>query len=140
MPNARIKPGETAEQARLRYNEEARLYRLKRIAEAEAGGRAFKATGSYDYKRERASRIKRQYGVTLDQASSMLLQQGGVCAICSKPLSIEQEGKKAADFSHVDHCHTTGKVRGILCNNCNHGVGKFMDSPELLRKAANYLS
>ena len=139
MPNARIKPGETAEQARLRYNAEMRAYSAKRKAEAAAGGRPA-LRGSYDYKRERASRIKRQYGVTIDQASSMLLQQGGGCAICAKPLSIEQEGKLAADYSHIDHCHTTGKVRGILCNNCNHGVGKFMDSPELLRKAANYLS
>lgn len=140
MPNARIKPGETAEQARLRYNEEARLYRLKRIAEAEAGGRAFKASGSYDYKRERASRIKKEYGITMQAAEAMLSAQGGGCAICAKPLSIAQEGKAAADYSHVDHCHTTGKVRGILCNNCNHGIGKFMDNPDLLRAAANYLA
>ena len=135
MPNARIKPGETAEQARLRYNAEMRAYRVARAAEGNP-----LPNGTYVYKRERASRIKKQYGITIDQASSMLLQQGGGCAICAKPLSIEQEGKLAADYSHIDHCHTTGKVRGILCNNCNHGVGKFMDSPELLRKAANYLS
>ena len=39
----------------------------------------------------------------------------------------------------IDHCHSTGKFRGMLCNNCNHGLGKFQDSPELLRQAATYL-
>lgn len=135
MPNARVKPGETAEEARLRYNAEMREYRVRRAAQGKP-----LPNGSYDYQRERASRIKKEYGITMQDAEAMLSAQGGGCAICAKPLSIAQEGKAAADYSHVDHCHTTGKVRGILCNNCNHGVGKFMDSPELLRKAANYLS
>lgn len=39
----------------------------------------------------------------------------------------------------IDHCHTTGNYRGMLCNNCNHGLGKFKDQPELLRQAATYL-
>lgn len=139
MPNARIKPGETPEQARLRYNAEMRAYAAKRKAEAAAGGRPA-LRGSYDYARDKSSRLKREYGVSLEQAHALLDSQGGQCAICAKPLTMAQADKKAADFSHVDHCHTTGKVRGILCNNCNHGVGKFMDNPDLLRAAAAYLA
>ena len=139
MANARPKPGETPEQARLRYNAEMRAYAAKRRAEAAAGGRPA-LRGSYDYARDKSSRLKKEYGIDLEQAQALLESQGCKCAICAKPLSMLQADKKAADFSHVDHCHTTGKVRGILCNNCNHGVGKFMDSPELLRKAATYLS
>lgn len=59
--------------------------------------------------------------------------QNGKCAICN--ITTEENGK---DFA-VDHCHTTGKVRALLCNNCNTGIGTFKDKPELLTKAIQYL-
>lgn len=55
-------------------------------------------------------------------------EQGGVCAICG-----------AADPEHVDHSHETGDVRGILCFNCNGGLGQFKDSTDALRNAVRYL-
>jgi hypothetical protein len=58
----------------------------------------------------------------------MILQQRGVCAICRT--------RKAL---HVDHDHATGRVRGILCFNCNRGIGKFGDDPALLRNAIAYI-
>lgn len=61
----------------------------------------------------------------------MLEAQGGMCAVCVQPLSISK--------SHVDHDHGTGGVRGILCFNCNGGLGQFKDDPERLRRAAQYL-
>ena len=79
-----------------------------------------------------ASFMKRKYGITFDQYNQMLAAQGGVCAICGEACIT---GKRLA----VDHCHTTGAVRALLCSNCNTGLGKFRDNPDLLRAAALYL-
>jgi hypothetical protein len=59
--------------------------------------------------------------------------QEGRCAICKSPLSEGQKGHA------VDHCHTTGTVRGLLCPSCNLGLGKFRDDPQLLSEAVRYL-
>lgn len=58
----------------------------------------------------------------------------GACAICGR---IEKDSQY--ERNHVDHCHSSGKIRGMLCSNCNTGLGSFMDSPELLLKAVEYL-
>ena len=78
--------------------------------------------------------LKKNYGINLDQYNSMLLQQNNCCAICQKNQS---ELKQALN---VDHCHTTGKVRGLLCENCNRGLGIFKDNTDLLISAVQYLS
>jgi hypothetical protein len=70
-----------------------------------------------------------KYGLTLQQFTAMRVMQGDVCAICKDPLSP----------AYVDHCHTTGRVRGLLCNHCNKGLGFFRDHPSLLTAAADYL-
>lgn len=77
--------------------------------------------------------IRRVYGITLAEYEEKLKAQGGVCQICGKP--DEVEGRRMA----IDHCHKTGAVRGLLCGNCNRGLGNFQDSPELVAKAAEYL-
>lgn len=61
----------------------------------------------------------------------MLREQGGTCAICH---GTETVGRLA-----VDHCHSTGRVRGLLCTNCNQAIGKLKDDSQLLRNAINYL-
>jgi hypothetical protein len=63
----------------------------------------------------------------------MFATQGGVCAICSAP---DESLKKRLC---VDHCHTTGAVRGLLCDNCNTALGKFRDNADTLRRAITYL-
>lgn len=81
-----------------------------------------------------SSYLKHNYGITLDEFEQRLAEQGAVCAICG---SIEvSEGRSRLS---VDHCHATGKVRGLLCSPCNKGLGSFRDKPELLRIAATYL-
>lgn len=70
-----------------------------------------------------------RYGVTLEQYESDYQKQQGKCQIC------EQHFEKLG----VDHCHTTGKYRGLLCDACNQAIGSLRDSPELCEKAANYL-
>lgn len=77
--------------------------------------------------------IRRVYGITLAEYEQKLKDQGGVCEICGKP--DEVEGRRMA----IDHCHDTGKVRGLLCGNCNRGLGNFQDNAELVAKAADYL-
>lgn len=72
------------------------------------------------------------YGITLDEYKELLSSQGGKCAICqSAPLS-----KNLC----VDHNHDTGKVRGLLCDMCNKGLGHFKDNLELLSKAVKYIT
>lgn len=71
--------------------------------------------------------------MTLADYDAMLLSQDGKCAICGTETSA---GK--GRFS-VDHDHGTGKIRGLLCNNCNAGIGLLKDDPRVLRYAANYL-
>ena len=80
----------------------------------------------------RSGHLKRKYGVTADEYDSMLLKQGGVCAIC----------KNKPDIKHmaVDHNHETGAVRGILCENCNRAIGLLYDNKAYLQSAIDYLS
>ena len=73
--------------------------------------------------------LLRTYGLTPEEYNSLWDKQNGGCVICG---STE---KKLC----VDHCHNTGVVRGLLCTNCNQGLGQFKDDPGLLRSAATYL-
>jgi hypothetical protein len=81
---------------------------------------------------ERAGHLKRKYGMTIEQYDAMLEAQGGGCSICGRP--------PREDISlHVDHDHSTGKIRGILCFCCNNALADFEEDPILLAKAAAYL-
>lgn len=82
--------------------------------------------------KRRAQNRKALYGITQVDYDRMLEKQAGLCAICHGP----PVGKP---FLLVDHCHTTGKVRGLLCQSCNVGMGHFRDDPGRLEAAAMYL-
>lgn len=82
---------------------------------------------------ERASKLRRKYGLSLDAWNELAVQQNFTCAICDTP-QIEMERGL-----FVDHDHSTGRVRGLLCNPCNRGLGYFKDRPILLQKAKDYL-
>ena len=88
----------------------------------------------YNSSRQRVYQLKNKYGITEEDYQLMFDNQGGKCAIC---LSVKQSGKWQRHG--VDHCHTTGVVRALLCNACNRGIGLLKDNPELLRSAANYI-
>ena len=75
------------------------------------------------------TRLK-QYGLSVEQYEQMLADQGGACAVC---------GAVPDRTLHVDHCHTSGRVRGLLCSECNTGIGLMCEDPERLRRAAEYL-
>jgi hypothetical protein len=79
----------------------------------------------------------RKYGITSEDFNAMLTAQRDGCAICGfVPLP---DGKNAAARLHVDHDHETGKVRALLCNGCNRGMGYLGDNPARLRAAADYI-
>ena len=81
--------------------------------------------------------LMRRFGITLATFRNLLKQQGGGCAICGCKLGMSRLGRRLRLC--VDHCHRTGAVRGILCNSCNNGLGRFRDDPAMLERAADYL-
>lgn len=86
--------------------------------------------------RNRVSHIQRKFGLSVEAYEALLSKQGGLCAICRMPPS--QSARWPGRFC-VDHDHETGRVRGLLCFNCNTGLGSFGDDPDQLRQAAGYL-
>ena len=78
--------------------------------------------------------IRRTLGATAEQYEQMLMAQGGKCAICGA----YEPGGKRARFC-IDHCHTTGDIRGLLCISCNSGLGHFKDDKGRLSAAIAYL-
>lgn len=84
---------------------------------------------------QRRWNLKRIWGLTPEQYDEILRKQDGVCAICGQPPS----GKKGEKYLHIDHCHDSDVIRGLLCGNCNNGIGRFKDSPTNLRRAAQYI-
>lgn len=84
-------------------------------------------------------RLKRTYGLTVEDYYEMLENQENSCYIC-ETTTPGRAGKGPERVFAVDHCHQTGKVRGLLCHSCNKGLGFFKDNPVLLQKAITYLS
>ncbi|MFE5406568.1 endonuclease VII domain-containing protein [Streptomyces sp. NPDC056580] len=76
----------------------------------------------------RTQYLKRNYGLTEAERDAMIASQRGLCVICLE-----------APAAHVDHCHETGRVRGVLCFSCNAALGQFKDQPEVIRRAAAYV-
>lgn len=90
--------------------------------------------GKNNYPKRRAAVLAQKYGITPSHVEVLLRLQGGRCAICRT----DSPGGKWGRLN-VDHCHLTGRVRGLLCDPCNRGIGFLKESPERLRIAAAYL-
>jgi Recombination endonuclease VII len=84
-------------------------------------------------KQRSEAKLKSKYGITLAQYEQMLEDQHHACACCGTT-EIPPKG-----YWHIDHCHVSGKVRGILCHHCNLGLGHFRDNCATLRTAIAYL-
>jgi len=89
---------------------------------------------------QRNRNLLKRYGITLTEYEALFEAQGCKCGICGTPenYSGHTGPRKEWSFS-VDHCHTTGKIRGLLCNDCNRALGLFKDNKELLRSAIVWL-
>ena len=82
--------------------------------------------------------LRKRFGITLEQYRAMSDAQNHKCAICQcHETAVDTNG--AEQFMAVDHCHPTGRIRGLLCSSCNKALGGFKDSPGLLRAAAEYV-
>lgn len=95
-------------------------------------------------RRKRADAIQRTYGLAPDELQGLMDAQGGKCAICGyvpppRDESVPLPRGRASTGLHVDHCHTNGHVRGLLCGSCNTGLGLFRDNPAVLAAAIEYL-
>jgi hypothetical protein len=78
--------------------------------------------------------LEKLYGLSPNEYYALVAKQNGCCAICGRP----PIGRKHENLD-VDHCHNTLKVRGLLCNPCNQGLGSFHDNVDILQKAIDYL-
>jgi hypothetical protein len=85
--------------------------------------------------KDREYMLKHDYGIDLKEYNILLQKQGGVCAICK----IAKVGRKGVPHLFVDHNHNNNHVRGLLCDNCNKGLGHFKDSKDLLLRAIAYI-
>jgi hypothetical protein len=108
--------------------------KARRLANIEAERARDRARYAANPNRNRNQQLRAQYGMSLEDYERMLQEQSGRCAIC--PSEVGAKGKSLA----VDHCHETGRVRGLLCARCNVGIGMFQDDVSRLRNAIEYLN
>lgn len=106
----------------------AREWRIANPDRVRAHAELYK--GRYAGTKINGYRLKYRYGISLDEHKAMAEKQDGKCAICANTFE---------KTPHVDHCHDTGAIRGLLCDRCNRGIGYFADSPDRLQSAADYL-
>lgn len=94
----------------------------------------YQANKSAIQKRTKEWHIARTYGISLKKFRKMLKNQGNKCAICRSPVPDNPKRRW-----HVDHNHKTGKIRGILCHNCNVALGHFKENKKVMKRAIKYL-
>lgn len=121
------------QQANPEYNKE--YYRKNKETILERGREGAKQWRAANRTKLNRQSYKYKYGVTFADKLQLILVQDCKCAICRGDLDVENEGTRV----HLDHDHTTGKIRGVLCARCNTGLGKFKDDVDLLRGAISYL-
>lgn len=83
--------------------------------------------------------LRSLYNVEYEVVMQMYSDQGGLCKICNSFMEVSSESKDVRKTFCVDHNHTTGKIRGLLCSDCNRGIGFLKDSPSVLESAFKYL-
>ncbi len=118
--------------------EKKRAYYLAHREEAKANAKRWAAANpekrrAIARKAGRKNVRKNRYGISLPVFYAMLQQQGGCCAACSVTLEAESR------FTHVDHCHKTGRVRGLLCLHCNAALGYLKDDAQKIKGLLRYL-
>jgi hypothetical protein len=115
------------------YNKE---YRKKNVEKLKANNKKWReANKEQDVQTMFKARLKRKYDITLEEYNALLESQNNSCKVCGTHAKNNLKGKL-----YVDHCHTTGKVRGMLCMKCNSALGLLNDNKETIQKLLDYLS
>jgi len=122
-----------SEAERLREYKDRESWRAKNLEKVRAQQRARYRARPEQMKEKQ---LRRDFGIGLSEYNSMLAVQGGLCAICRT----DKPGGTSKGYFYVDHDHATGKVRALLCQSCNSGLGAFKDRHDLLVLAAMYLA
>jgi hypothetical protein len=115
-----------------------KAYRPKQRRASRYCSRVCKEAADKESGAERERYLQREYGIGAADYDRLLAEQGGGCALCGvKPEDLT--AGRYRTFLHVDHCHDTGRVRGLLCPEHNLLLGRFGDSPEMFRRIVEYL-
>lgn len=115
-----------------------RTYRPKNRRPSTYCSQACKARERKESGQQRERNLQRKYGISAADYDRILAEQGGGCAFCGvKPEALT--AGRYRTYLHVDHCHETGRIRGLLCPEHNLMLGRFGDSPEMFRKVLDYL-
>jgi hypothetical protein len=89
---------------------------------------------------DKDKKLQKEFGITLKDYNKLFQEQNGVCAICNQPEKIFSKKANQIISLAIDHNHQTGKIRGLLCSDCNTGLGKFKDNKLILESARTYLN
>ena len=145
-----------SEQARIKANQRSARWRSKNPDRVKEIGRRSAAKKRNDpekvvqirayqekYRAEnrevlRDKERQRKFGITRNEYVELFNKQNGKCAICHKEETATRNG--VVKSLAVDHCHSSGRIRGLLCSDCNTGIGKFKDDIKVLHNAIQYLS
>lgn len=126
----------TSEQAKIRRISEPEVLRAQERA---SWRKHFDVNGPKKRVRTRHWHLKNKFGISFENLMTMLDEQNHKCAICGVEIRAISSDPGKGDVACVDHDHDTGKVRGLLCNPCNRGIGGLQDSVKILESAAAYL-
>ncbi len=120
------------QQSKKHYSENSEYYKEK--------ARCWKASNAVKKKiLDRKYHLKHKYGITIEQYESMLESQNGLCKLCGKPEWIKANFSEDIRLLSVDHCHDTGRIRGLLCGNCNTAIGILGDTEQSIERVYKYM-
>lgn len=112
----------------------------KKQNKLDADRKRYQMNKEADIRRRRNATLKCEFGITIDDYNIMLKNQNNVCGICFKPETDQDKKTKKIRSLAVDHCHTTGKIRGLLCRKCNTAIGLLKEDLNIINNCVSYLT
>ena len=114
---------------------QVKYHKAYRMENREKRNERLKKWGRENPGKKRAQKYRHRYGIDIKDYEDLLLSQESCCAICKS----KDKGRKGAKYFVIDHCHDSGKVRGLLCHKCNVILGYAEDGIDRLQSAIEYL-